>query len=82
MALRVAFKIGCFDIQNTPLIDVARRDMARGDQVAQPRRRERIVFVMVGGHPAFSHFEQAGAPARMSVAAPPVQCARVNSHLR
>jgi hypothetical protein len=52
VALNKSSKVTRLDILDAPLIHDARRDQAVGDQLAQPRRRERIVLVVVGRHAA------------------------------
>ncbi len=56
MALDKASEVSGFDIDNAPLVYFARRDMARGDQVAQPSRREGVVLVVVGAAHAHNLF--------------------------
>jgi hypothetical protein len=52
MALNKSGKVGRYDIFDAPLVDLARRDQAVGDQLAQPRRGKRVVFVVIGRHAA------------------------------
>ena len=52
--LREAFKVAPFDILNVPIINHARRDQAIVNQFAQPRRRVRVVFVIVIHHFTFA----------------------------
>lgn len=50
MALVIAFEVVGVDIHDAPFVNVAWRDMAGGDKVAQPLRGVRIELVVVGGH--------------------------------
>ncbi|NGO94397.1 hypothetical protein BJL96_12165 [Burkholderia cenocepacia] len=50
MALVVGSQVIRSDILNAPFVDVARSDVPGGDQVAQPLRGIRVVFVVVRGH--------------------------------
>ena len=49
------------DILDAPFINVAGRDVARGDQVAQPLRGERVDFVVVGDHACSSKLAPASS---------------------
>jgi hypothetical protein len=51
VALNKSGKVGRSDIFDAPFVDLAMRNEAIGDQFAQPRRRERVVLVVVGPHP-------------------------------
>ena len=48
VALDIALEVVGLDIDNAPFIDIARRDTAGGDQVAQPLRGVGIELVVVG----------------------------------
>ena len=48
MTLRVTFEVGRLDILDTALIDFARCDVPMLDKFAEPCRRFRIVFIVVG----------------------------------
>lgn len=50
MALRESGKVSWLHVGNGPFIDFTIRNQPRLNQFAQPRRRERVVFVVVGGH--------------------------------
>ena len=50
MAAVVSFKVISGNLLDTSFVDIASHDMPGGDQVPQPCRGERIVFVVVGGH--------------------------------
>ncbi len=48
VALSVTPKIEWPDVTDIPFVDVARRNVARGDQVAQPGGGVFVVLVVVG----------------------------------
>jgi len=48
VALSKSMKVIWLDIDNAPLVNFARRDVAGGDQVAQPLRRVGVKLVIVG----------------------------------
>lgn len=48
VALRVPSNIVWVDIPNIPLVNIARRDMAGGNQIAQPLGGEWVDFVVIG----------------------------------
>jgi hypothetical protein len=50
VALGVPLEFVGGDVTDVPLIDIARRDVARGDQVAKPGRAELVDLVVVSGH--------------------------------
>jgi hypothetical protein len=50
MALGKSGKIICFDIGNAPLVNLARRQMPRRNQIAQPLRWIGIAFVVINSH--------------------------------
>src|ERR1700676_4079677 len=50
MTLCVSEQIVGSDIFDTPLVNIAGRDKAGGDQVAQPLRSVGVYFVVVCGH--------------------------------
>lgn len=50
VALSVALEVVGSDIDYAPFIDIARRDVAGRDQVAEPQRRIGVDLVVVGGH--------------------------------
>ncbi len=50
MALGVAFKVARLDIRNAPVINIAGRNQASGNEVAQPLGGVGIEFVVIGGH--------------------------------
>lgn len=54
VALLVSHKLVWPYILDAPFVDVAGRDVARGDQVAQPCRGLRVVLVVVGALHAFT----------------------------
>lgn len=54
MALPVSGKVVGLNIHDAPCIDMARRDQAGVDEVAQPLGGVRVEFVVVGSHTALS----------------------------
>lgn len=50
VALSKSSKFICADIEDAPFVDHAGRDMACGDEVAQPLGRIGVGFVVPGGH--------------------------------
>ena len=50
LAAGVAEQVAGRHVLYAAFIDIARRDMAAGDQVAQPLRRERVELVVIGCH--------------------------------
>jgi len=52
MALSIPGKVICSNIRNAPFIHIARRNQPGFNQVAQPLRRVRVEFVVVGAHAA------------------------------
>ena len=49
MALVVSCKFSRLDIPYIPVVDIPLRDVARGDQVAEPLHAEGVILVVVCG---------------------------------
>ena len=67
VALHVSGEVVGCDIQNAPFIHVAGRDVAGGDQVAQPLRCVGVDLVVVGGR-HYSATSSSTTPASANIA--------------
>lgn len=50
VALGIASEVIGAHVLDAAVVDIAWRDVSSLDEFAQPRRRERIVFIIIGGH--------------------------------